>query len=187
MPHKVDVKCPSCGEYALFEFAEVVKISLKKDISFFEASDLFEYRKFKDSCGHIWHGAVYYAGLHGRSTQAIRDLPQGYEPENWGHSKYLMRNHGTDLGSVTCNQCHLRTPYILDWPHDAFFKISVKGQELWAFNRESAVDLRDYIESTERKTDQYRWSRFLLHIPTTFKKQNVRDSVVKKLTKALRC
>lgn len=38
MPHKVDIKCPSCGSRALFEFAEIVKISLKKDVPFFENS-----------------------------------------------------------------------------------------------------------------------------------------------------
>ncbi|QLE85486.1 hypothetical protein FLM48_10600 [Shewanella sp. Scap07] len=185
MPHKVDIKCPSCGEHALFEFAEVVKISLKKDVPFFEQSDLFEYYKFKDSCGHLWHGAVYYANLHGGSTLAIRDLPEGYKPEDWNHSKYLMRNHGTDLGAVSCSHCQMRKPYVLQWPNDAYFNISIKGQELWAFNRESAVELRDYIASSERKTDQYKWSKFLLHIPTTFKKQNVRDSVVKKINKAI--
>jgi len=49
MPHEVDIKCPSCDEHALFEFAEVVKISLKKDVPFFERSNLFEYCQFKDS------------------------------------------------------------------------------------------------------------------------------------------
>ncbi len=32
MPHKVDINCPSCGELAVFEFAEVVRIKLKKDV-----------------------------------------------------------------------------------------------------------------------------------------------------------
>lgn len=32
MPHKVDINCPSCGERAVFEFAEVVRIKLKKDV-----------------------------------------------------------------------------------------------------------------------------------------------------------
>lgn len=187
MPHQVDIKCPSCGEHALFEFAEVVKISLKKDVPFFEESDLFEYYQFKDSCGHKWHGAAYYANLHGGCTQAIRELPEGYKPEDWNHSKYLTRSHSIDLGAISCSHCQTRQPYILQWPDDAFYSISIKGKSLWAFNRESAVELRDYIASSERKTNNYRWASFLLHIPTTFKKQNVRDNVVKKINKVLAC
>ncbi|TCK02592.1 hypothetical protein [Marinobacterium mangrovicola] len=185
MPHILDIKCPWCGRHAVFEFGEVVRITLKKDIAFFEESDLFEYYQFKDSCGHKWHGAVFYANLHGGSTEAIHELPEGYKPENWNHSKYLTRSQGTDLGSVSCGHCHTRKPYILNWPYDAFYSINVKNKTLWAFNRESAVDLRDYIESTDRKTSKYRWASFLLHIPTTFKKHSVRDSVVKKINRLL--
>lgn len=185
MPYKVDIKCPSCGEHAFFEFAEVVKIALKEDVPFFKESDLFEYYLFKDSCGHKWHGAVYYANLHGDSTQAIHELPDGYKPEDWSHSKQLTRSHGSDLGAFSCSHCHTRKPYILQWPDDAFYSISIKGESLWAFNRESAIELRDYIASNERKTNNYRWARFLLHIPTIFKKQNVRDNVVKKINKVL--
>ncbi len=31
MPHKLDIRCPSCSSRAVFEFAEVVKINLKKE------------------------------------------------------------------------------------------------------------------------------------------------------------
>jgi len=187
MPHKVDIKCPACAEHSVFEFAEVVKIALKKDVPFFEKSDLFEYYLFKDSCGHKWHGAAYYANLHGGSTAAIRDLPEGYAPENWNHSKYLTRNHGLDLGAFSCTHCQARKPYILQWPLDAFYFISYKGEVLWAFNRESAVELRDYIASNERKTELFKWSKFLLHIPTVFKKQNARDNIVKLINRVLAC
>ena len=187
MPHKVDIKCPSCSEHANFEFAEVVKISLKRDVPFFEESDLFDYSLFKDSCGHKWHGAIYYANLHGGSTEAIRDLPEGYNPEDWNHSKYLTRNHGIDLGAFSCGGCQARKPYILKWPDDAFYSISFKGELLWAFNRESTVELRDYIASKERKTEKYKWAKFLLHIPTSFKKQNARDNVVKQINRVLAC
>ena len=42
MPHIVDVRCPECGGYAEFEFAEMVRIKLKKDVEFFKKSKLFE-------------------------------------------------------------------------------------------------------------------------------------------------
>jgi hypothetical protein len=185
MPHKVDIRCPSCDEYAVFEFAEIVRISLKKDVPFFGKSVFFEYQMFKDSCGHKWHGAIYHANFHGGSTEPIRNLPEGYKPENWNHSRYLYRSHGSDLGAVSCSKCHMRKPYNLQWPSDAYFSLPIKGDVLWAFNRESAIDLRDYIASSERKTKDHKWSSFLLHIPTTFKKQNVRGSVVKQIDRLL--
>ena len=185
MPHKVEIKCPSCNGHAEFEFAEVVIISLKKDVAFFEKSTLFEYSLFKDSCGHNWHGAIYYANLHGGSTEAIGELPEGYKREDWNHSKYLIRSHGSDLGAFCCNICQTRKPYILQWPSDAFFSISYKGENLWAFNRECAIDLRDYIESIERKAEKFKWSSFLLHLPTTFKRQNARENIVKQINKVL--
>ncbi len=185
MPHKLDIKCPVCSEHSNFEFAEIVKISLKKDVPFFDESDLFEYGIFSDSCGHKWHGAIYYANMHGGSIEAICDLPDGYKPEDWNHSKYLTRNHGTDIGAISCNSCLARKTHILQWPKDAYFSITYKEQILWAFNRESAVDLRDYIASNDRKTDNYKWASFLLHVPTLFKKQNSREYVVKQINRVL--
>lgn len=187
MPHTVEVSCPDCRNNALFEFAEVTRIELKKDVGFFKESDLFDYQIFKDSCGHNWHAAIYFAGLHGSSIAAITELPEGYKPECWSHSRYLYRNHGTDLGSIRCSSCNLNQKHALNWPDEAYFLMEYKREQLWAFNRESAVDLRDYINSTERNVDDYRWSHFLLHIPTVFKKQNARESIVKKINKLLSC
>ena len=151
MPHIVEIKCPSCAKLATFEFAEVVKISLKKDVGCFEESKSFDYKVFQDSCGHKWHGAIYYAGLHGGSVDAINGLPEGYSPENWAHSQYLYRNHGLDIGSVRCSNCDTRKKYTLNWPNDSYFSIVHKGQLLWAFDRESTVELRDFIASSERE------------------------------------
>ncbi|WP_040557198.1 hypothetical protein [Reinekea blandensis] len=185
MPHQVEINCPSCGSPCVFEFAEVVKIKQKKDVPFFEQSDIFDYSVFTDSCGHKWHGAVYFANLHGGSTKAITNLPDGYSPESWSHSRYLVRNHGLDLGAFSCNHCLTRKPYILQWPQDAYYSFNYKGAVLWAFHRESAIDLRDYIASYERKPEEFKWSSFLLHVPTIFKKQNAREPIVRQINKLL--
>lgn len=47
-----------------FEFAEVVRIKLKKDVPFFQNSPHFEYRILSDDCGHKFHGAFFFKGLH---------------------------------------------------------------------------------------------------------------------------
>ncbi len=185
MPHRVDVRCPKCGLCALFEFAEVVKIDLKKDIEFFQNSSLFDYYKFSDTCGHRWHAALYYPGLHG-GVGAIGALPDGYKPEDWAHSKYMYRSHGLDIGSLYCQSCHLRTKHELSWPKEAFFSIQHKGKHLWAFNRESAVQLRDYIASNSRDVDNFKWQCFLLHIPSEFKQKKAREGVIKKLDRLIK-
>jgi hypothetical protein len=113
MPHVLDVRCPKCGSRAKFEFAEIVRIEKKLDISFFLNSKLFDYAIFKDYCGHNWHGAIFYLGLHGGNVKTISDMPEGYEPENWSHSKYLFRSHGLDLGSIRCSTCYYESKHNL--------------------------------------------------------------------------
>lgn len=184
MPHKLDVKCPKCGSMSEFEFAEIVRIELKKDVEFFINSNVFEYQMFSDSCGHRWHGAIYFAGLHGEASKAIHSLPEGYCASSWEHSKYLLSSHST-LGSVRCKSCQYRSMHVLNWPQDAYFSIEIKGQVLWAFNTDSAMDLRAYIDSKDRRIRGYKYSSFLLHVPTYFKKQNVRKMVTKKLDRLL--
>ncbi len=185
MPHKVNIHCPSCNGLAVFEFCEVVKICLKKDVDFFVKSQLFEYEVFQDSCGHKWHGAVYYAGLHG-NTAAISNLPEGYHATCWDHSKYLCRTHNKDIGSVQCTQCSLRKVHHLNWEDEAYYSINYKNQNLWAYDRECAEELKRYIESKRRNIGAFKWQHFLLHIPTVFKKQSAREHVVKKLNKLLK-
>lgn len=185
MPHKVDVKCPHCGERAEFEFAEICRITLKAEVEFFKSSPLFEYRQFQDSCGHFWHGAIYYPGLHGDAQSAIHGLPPGYERGDWAHSKYLYRSHGMDIGSVRCEHCHLRARHDLKWPDHAYYSVSHKNHVLWAFDRDSATDLKDYLLSKSREVSRYRWSSFLLHIPTIFKTHKAREAVSKQLLRLL--
>ena len=185
MPHKVDTKCPRCTLCAEFEFAEVVRIGLKADVAFFEESALFEYRRFQDGCGHYWHGALYYAGLHGDPCAALGDLPSGYESGNWSHSKFLQRSHGLEIGSVRCMHCHFLGEHTLKWPDDAYYVVSYRQQVLWAFHRESASELNDYLLSKSRNISRYRWASFLLHLPTTFKTQKARGVVSRQLLKLL--
>ncbi|MTI10918.1 hypothetical protein [Curvivirga aplysinae] len=163
-----------------------MKILLKKDISFFKQNDLFEYRLFKNDSGHSWHGAIYCANLHGNSTQAIHELPDGYTPEDWNHESSYLSNKSSQFGAVSCSNCCTRRRHFLNWPADAFYSIQVKDKILWAYNRDSTIELRDYIASHDRDIYAYNWTFFLLHIPTSFKKRNIRDTVIKKLNKILK-
>ena len=185
MPHQLDVRCPSCGHRAEFEFAEVVAIRLKSDVAFFQNSSALEYRQFQDSCGHLWHGAVYFEGLHGSPRQALHDLPPGYAPEDWEHSRYLRGTQSLREGSLRCGRCHARAQHGLNWPDDAYYSVAYRGKILWAYHRENAVELLDYLQSKRRDISRYRWSSFLLHLPTLFKSHKARDTIVKQLQKLL--
>ncbi len=185
IPHHLDIVCPACRKRAEFEFAEVVRIKLKSNVEFFQKSSLFEYRQFHDSCGHLWHGAAYFQGLHGQPQQAIQELPDGYAASDWDHSRYLENRSGWPVGSIRCSQCHLCSKHVLRWPEDAYYSITYRNHVLWAYHRESAVDLMHYVLSKERSRSRYRWSFFLLYVPTVFKVGKARESVVKQLNRLL--
>lgn len=185
VPHQLDVTCPNCRQLAEFEFAEVVRIKLKADVEFFQNSRVFGYQQFEDSCGHLWHAAVYFQGLHGSPHRAIADLPDGYAAEDWEHPRYLRNRKGWPVGSIRCTSCHLRRQHRLDWPADAYFSVAYRNHVLWAYHRESAVDLLEYILANERGTSGYRWGSFLMHVPTVFKVRKARDAVGRQLGKLL--
>lgn len=184
MPHILDIRCPKCGGDARFEFGEVVKIKLRGDVPFFRDSHLFEYRQVVDSCGHRWHAAIYYAALHGGSTEAISGLPEGYQPSDWDHSKYLRWGY-TVIGAYACRSCHDVRRHDLSWPTDAFFQIDYRGETLWAFHRESAIALQKYIAASHRDADTSPWSRMLMHVPTHFLAASARDAVATRLERLL--
>ena len=186
MPHQVNIKCPSCSRCAQFEFAAIQRIQHKEDIDFFKNHHTFEYKRFQDSCGHYWHGAIYYEGLHGLPTTAIHNLPKGYEPSSWSHSKSFCGYPRIDIGSVRCNFCHLRKKHTLQWPQEAYFQVSYKNQILWAFNIESTNELHDYLLSKSRDRSKYQWRSFLLHIPTLFKTYKARETITKQFSKLLK-
>ncbi len=188
MPHCLDIRCPECSRLATFEFAEMVKIQLKKDVPFFQNHSLFDYAFFRDSCGNGWHAAIFFAGLRISHTSALTDLPEGYEPSAWDHSRYLhqSRGNGNDLGTVVCRNCSLRRKHTLSWPNDAYFQIDSRGKVLWAYHRESAIDLRNYLESVDRKQSGYKWELFLRHVPGDFLVAGLREQQVKLLDRLLR-
>lgn len=185
MPHVVSVRCPKCDLEAKFEFAEMKKIELKRDIPFFQNSDLFEYCFFESTGSGRWHAAFYFHGLRSNSTAEIKGLPDGYRPEDWHHTHYLTRSHDYDIGTIRCSACFLRRIHVLNWPEESYFQVEYKQQVLWAFDRETVVTLIEYIGSQDRQSSQYKWSSFLRHIPSHFLKANARNLIVKKLGKLL--
>lgn len=187
MPHVLDISCPSCGGRASFEFAEVVRIKRRVDLDFFKESPFFEYRFFEEAwAGTSWHGALFFPGLESRTADAAAPLPEGYSASDWEHGRYLYRSHGLDLGVAACSSCGTREKHRLDWPKDAYYQVQHRGSLLWAFHRESAAELRDFVSSDERSREGYKWQSFLLHIPHEFLTRKARQHVVKCLDRLLK-
>lgn len=186
MPHQISVKCIACGQLASFEFAEVVRIEKKNDVPYFQNSPLFDYQFVQGGSNGNWHAAFYFHGLHRRSLEAVGDLPAGYSPHDWNHSKYLYRSHGLDLGTLSCHTCDLTMKHELSWPADAYFQADIRGESLWAFDRETLMVLRDYVAATDRKKMRDGpWACFLLNVPTSFLRRNVRPKVLKQIDRLL--
>lgn len=79
----------------------------------------------------------------------------------------------------------MRTKYTLNWPDVAYYSIAYRNHVLWAFHRESALELQEYLLSSKRDISPYRWSSFLLHVPTVFKTHKAREAVAKQLQSLL--
>jgi hypothetical protein len=186
MPHRVDVVCPNCRRCAEFEFAEVVSIKSTADREFFQKSGMFDYARFKDGYGSTWHGALYFQGLHGSPHKALHDLPAGYRAEQWDHALSTQKNKGWKIGSLRCSHCALRSKHQLNWPDEAYFSAAYRAHVLWAFHRESAVALMQFLQSEARNEFGHGgWALFLWHVPSVFKTRKARETVVKRLCRLL--
>ena len=185
MPHCLAVVCPDCGSEARFEFAEVVRIKLRKDVGYFEQSKDFEVARTTDYGGGYCNVAIYFHGLKQSGLSALQDLPEGYEPKDWEHSQYLLRSTAQDLGAIVCTSCGMRRKHVLNWPGDAYFKIDHKQGVLWAFDREHASELLRYVRSADRDRGNFRYRASLMKVPTRFLTAKARDSVAKALDRIL--
>jgi len=190
MPPVLSVQCPDCSHEAAFEFAEWVNIRLRKDLDYFQKSKLFEFKKMSDHDGQGVNRAYYYHNLTHHSLPDISDLPDGYTVEDWQHSHHMYRPYNfdtgrIDAGSVVCAGCGLRRKHSLSWPSEAYFQVEYKRHILWAFDRVSAVELLDFIQSKDRDRSKYKYRHFLLKIPPQFLNKKVRNVVTKRLSATL--
>ena len=188
MPPILNVRCPSCSKCAEFEHVTVQTIQKNVDVDFFKKSKFFE---FQDADGVPGY-AIYYPRL-GFNLERLKKLPDNYDKKLWQHSKY-WRHWLTDMGVLQCNHCSYRRKHNLRWPEDAYFKVSYKGDWLWAFDRDTAELLLNYIESYERnktisgyiqakthKVEIKSHHSFLLKIPEKFQARKAREPIIKKL------
>ena len=188
-PLELAVRCPDCARDATFIYASVAWIHKKADREFFDKSPHFECMSEEDYNGHLKHYAVYYHKLKSISIEAVGELPDGYSIDDWAQGKHptsVSALHARlNFGSTVCRHCGSRKKHQLDWPNDAWYQINHGDKILWAYDKSSAQNLRNFIAAKDRDIRQFRDGRFLMKIPSHFLNQKARDSVVKKLDRLL--
>jgi hypothetical protein len=82
-------------------------------------------------------------------------------------------------GVALCSQCAYRAKHRLRWPDDAFYKISVMGDTLWAWDASYLELLRKFISSTDRSLPKHWMHRkFVTHVPSKFLRAKHRKAVL---------
>lgn len=163
----IDVKCPVCGKKALFEepfeFIPLRKLAADESRSY-----------------HRWGG---WAVIERFPSLISWQAPAGSQQylrtggDCGGEGYPLLTN-----GLVQCSQCYLSRKHKLCWPEDAFWQWEIRGQVLWAWEREHAITILSYIRETVRPS---RHSHYLRYIPSHFLAAKVRELVVQKMEAAL--
>jgi len=105
--------------------------------------------------------------------------PPRFRPGAW-------QSAGPDWGVCQCDHCVSRFDHALQWPHDAFWRTSVRGYDLWAHSRAEVGALIRYVASADRDlAAESEHDYFLRKIPRALLAAKARDEVVKRLTKLL--
>lgn len=163
----IDIKCPDCGALARFE-------------------EPFEFLSKNNVCpdetkpAHQWGG---WAVLERFPSQISWNAPST-------SSQYLRgggdtRKGGYPLltnGLVQCSHCHSNRKHKLNWPVDAYWQWEVRGQLLWAWDKEHAQIILNFVKETARPS---RRSYSLKYIPSHFLSAKVRDLVVQKIERSI--
>jgi hypothetical protein len=90
------------------------------------------------------------------------------------------------LGVASCSRCHAHYAYDVSWPDDAHYRWDIRGHILWAFNREHARVLQEFIGSKDRDPSRYPgYKKSLTKLPTEFITAKVRDDIVKAISRTL--
>lgn len=163
----IDIKCPTCNENARFE-EPFEFLSLDK-------ADLGETRLY-----HKWGGwrvvERFPTQFKWRApSTSIQYLRRGKDN---GYGGYPLLTYGL----VQCSHCHTNKKHKLHWPDDAYWQWEIRGELLWAWDRDHAKEILAYVKKTVRPS---RHSYHLRYVPSHFLSSKVRDLVVQKMENKL--
>lgn len=191
------VKCPSCSEAAVFRFASYVNVKTKLAASYFEKKKEFKLLEWRGRSGGFNRTALYYPS-DTLTPDRFPSLPEGHTLDSWRTvdlwywgNGYVGPNAMSNRGIINCGNCYKSIRHRIVWPKDAWFKVEYRGKILWAYNRDYANLLLEYLESNSRakmalaKDGPRAGYGYLYRVPTVFQTAKARPVVVRKLRQKL--
>jgi hypothetical protein len=169
MPQDIDVTCPRCQSIATFSSAFV----------FVSSEDNATVPIQHPGARRVQWGSDFL------EERFPNEFPWK-DPDNpfTSSNRTFVRNVA---GVSQCVRCCTRTKHVLDWPNDAYFKVTTRAGELWAWNRTFLVAARNYIQSIERDLSVHGAGTFLYlrAIPKVFLLVSNRDNVIRRISRLL--
>ncbi|EKE76146.1 hypothetical protein [Gallaecimonas xiamenensis] len=175
LPAPIEVRCPHCQGQAFFE----------------EPFEFHSARHFDASAEHRpvhrWSNWLvverfpsHYRWKAPRSSGAyIRSggYQEGGVPESEGGYPLMTQ------GLIRCPACHQQSRRRLQWPTDAYWQWQIRGQCLWAWDRQHALAILAYVQADNRPSR--RGGSPVRYVPSHFLTAKIRELVVRKLTQSL--
>ncbi len=170
-PTEFSIHCTRCGGHAIFD----------------EPFDFYPERKglplAEGRPVHRWGGRFvvekYPSILPWVPPKGYQQALSSHVAEE-GSGVYVMHRTGV----MKCTDCHRVAVHALQWPTDAYYQWNIRGHILWAWSREHAQVLLDYLGGTERDPNKILWWR-VSKLPQAVIAAKVRDNVVKQITRTL--
>jgi hypothetical protein len=174
-PDELDVRCPRCQARALFD----------DPFEYFGARHGKPVKQVYDAASHKWRREeVDLSGFSVKTSDGgfVVEKHPGVAP--WGSA--LNSDDGRMIGVVKCSGCHSVFTHALDWPEDAFYRWEIRGVTLWAWSRDHALALLEFIKSDNRDARQYpSFERSLERLPKTVLLAKNRDLAVREISRTL--
>lgn len=163
----IEIKCPNCNENARFE--EPFK---------FLSADQADPGETRVS--HKWGGwrvvERFPSQFQWKAPSTSSQYCRGGGDS--GHGGYPLLTYGL----IQCSHCHTNKKHRLHWPADAYWQWGIRGELLWAWDRDHATKILAYVRETVRPS---RYSHNLRYVPSHFLSAKVRDLVVQKMENSL--
>lgn len=165
----IDIICPTCKSLAKFE--EPFKFKSARELKGGIGDDL---------PSHSWGGWIVVERFPSQIKWKAPTSSQQYLRCGGGDGSEgypLLTN-----GIIQCSACHTNLKHKLNWPLDAYWQWEIRGQTLWAWDKNQALEILTYIKSELRPS---RHSYSLRYIPEHFLSAKVRALIVQRLEQSL--
>ena len=160
----LNVRCPRCGGQATF----------RKPFAFFNQPVAGTPTRRWGG----WHVLERYPHL--LPWQAPKGSSSQYLTTGVGDSQgYPLMQRGV----IECGAGCEPVVHVLTWPEDAWWQWSIRGRMLWAWDREHAGQILDYVRATDRPPRSTYGP--LGSLPSHFLSAKVREAVVKAISRTL--